>query len=90
MILVEELCAALAQDGALRASILDVSTEDDVGVVLRISVPVDGQATLDGAIAAVGLMRRLELLRDVGQVRELARRYDIDPAALEALLPKEV
>lgn len=58
----------------------------DAGVVLTVTVPTVGQASGAAALDAVELLQELQRVADMVQLRALAQRYDIDPAALEALL----
>ncbi len=81
--LVAEVAEALAQHGRLRCA-PTVATGDD-GVVLTLAVPVEGQD--DTVREALNLLHTLQWLQDLAQLRELAARYDIDPAKLEQLLP---
>ena len=87
-----EVIGVLREYEALRCTV-EVETSDDRdgnGVVrLTIEVPTVGQVDIAGAMLAIEFYRDAKYLADVTQMRELAARYQIDAAKLEALLPPQ-
>lgn len=84
--LLKEVAEVLAAQGDLTC-VPSVETTDD-GVVVTVLVPVEGQDTTTHALRALELFHALQYLQDLAQLRSIADKYDIDAAALEALLPK--
>lgn len=85
--LLKEVAAALDEYGDL-SCVPSVETTED-GIRVSVLVPVEGQDTTHHAMRALELLHALQYLQDLAQLRSLADKYEIDAAALEALLPKE-
>ena len=64
-------------------------SEDDGLLTFSLTLYAEGQEGYPQALAALECWTHLQRLADLGQLRALAARYDIDPRKLEALLPKE-
>lgn len=79
--LIMELIAALAEHSD-QVCLPDVAVADNGETVLTVRIFNDGLGGLE-------MFNSLRWLVDMTQIRALARRYDIDPAALERLLNKE-
>jgi len=82
-----ELADLLAAHGRLRMS-LNVEKDDDSGLLLTVLVPIQSEGTVNAA-QALNLYHALQYLRDIVLMRAFATIYHNDPAALEAILPKE-
>lgn len=78
-----ELAAVFAQHGQLRCAPTVEVLGDDIVITTR--VRVEGEESLH----CRSLLHEIEYLRDYCQLRALAAQFSIDPAQLEALLPKE-
>jgi hypothetical protein len=85
-VLVGELATVLGEHAGL-ICIPTVETDEDGVIVLSVRVRPDDQPLLAGAVDTVELYQHLLHVVDVGTLRVLAKRYDIDPEKLEALLP---
>ena len=83
-VLICEVAAVLAEHGRLRC-VPSVEMDDGALTVTLVVRPTEPAAEF----SALELYQRLCYVRAVCQLRSLACRYDIDPAALEALLPRE-
>ena len=84
--LLSEVMDALADYGHLwcRPS---VDTDADGYVVLTVRLKPDEQADTVAAMETLAVLHELEYVVDVAQMRQLAEKYDIPSARLEALLP---
>lgn len=83
-VLICEVAAVLAEHGRLRC-VPSVEIDDGALTVTLVVKPTEPGDEFE----ALELYQRLCYVRDICQLRSLAYRYDIDPAALEALLPRE-
>ena len=83
-----EVADILAKHGRLRCA--PRVELDDGEIVLTVAVtPEMAGDGADAALDAIELFHELERLEDVAQLRALCEKYDIPPADLERLLPKE-
>lgn len=85
--LLAEVAEVLARHGRLRC-VPTVSTSEGEGLVLTVTCAPEAQDGIKPAMEAFELYNALAYLQDVASLRALAAKYDIDPAALERLLPK--
>jgi hypothetical protein len=87
-VLVGELASVLSDHAGLLC-VPAVERTDDGHVVLTICVRPSEQETIGGAVSTLELYHQLERIIDVGTLRAISARYDIDPQQLEALLPPD-
>ena len=78
-----EVAAVLERYGTLLCSPIVEYDERLITLTVQIARPQPPDLSL------LEFYHELRYLQDVGQLRQLATRYDIDPAALEALLRKD-
>lgn len=79
--LLKEVADVLTRYGWLNCTL---SVERDRNDVVTVTVKVG-----TGVFESLSLFHDLQYLQDITQLRALAQKYDIDSAALEALLPRE-
>lgn len=81
VLVLAEVAEVLARSGHLRCD-LAIDDDGDDGLLIQISVP------LQGSFAVMELREALQWVADVAAVRAFAERYGIDPARVEAILPR--
>ena len=90
--ILREVAEILAQHGDLRC-VPSVDADERAGcLVLRVEISgrtLVSETIVNGRLDALELFHALRYLQDLASLRALAAKYDIDPARLEALLPKE-
>lgn len=86
-LLLKEVADRLSGAGDLHCSMQVALHGNTISVSIEVT-PNDPYEEGQG-LKALELFYVLARLRDIGTLRSLATTYDIDPAKLEALLPKE-
>ncbi len=79
MVLLLEIADLLGAHGRLPGTLRVDHDDGTVTLTVRLVAP--------GQLDALALAHDAQYLADVGQLRDLAMRYDIDPRRLEAVLP---
>lgn len=90
IMLVKEVADVLGGHGDLLCR-PSVEMDGNYRLMLTVAIlPEQQEPSLAGGLSVVAeLYHELRYALDVAQMRAFASRYGIDPAALEALLPKE-
>ena len=89
MVLLKEVAALLARHGALRCMPTVEVDDESASITLTVSRYTAMQIAGPHGLGILDLLHDAQYLSGLCQVRAFAQLYNIDPTALEALLPKQ-
>ena len=89
MVRLDEVAALLLRNGALRCAMVVEVEDEAASITLTLSRATTLETSGPYDLGLLDLLHDAQYLAGLGQVRAFAGLYGIDPAALEALLPKQ-